>query len=145
MGNNFPMDLSGLLPYLKLLHVTTVIVTGSLFLMRFVWMLRGKLARRGWVRTLPHYNDTLLFLSGLTMASILGLLPMPTPWLTVKLLVLLAYILLGSVALRQARRSWIGATAGVAALCCYFYIIAIALTHDPTPNLEALLLRLGFY
>lgn len=138
------MDLSGFLPYLKLLHVTTVIVTGSLFLTRFVWILRGKLSRRGWVRTLPHYNDTLLFLSGLAMASILGLLSMQAPWLTTKLFVLLAYIVLGSVALRQEHRSWIGAAAGVAALCCYLYIIAIAISHDPTPALEALLPRFRF-
>jgi uncharacterized membrane protein SirB2 len=138
-------NLSDFLPYLKRLHIATVVVTGSLFLMRFVWMLRGRLAQRGpWVRTLPHYNDTLLFLSGLAMASILNLLPMRAPWLTTKLFVLLAYILLGSVALRRERRSWVGATAGVAALCCYLYIIAIAIGHDPAPSLETLLLLLRF-
>ncbi|MEJ2462045.1 MAG: SirB2 family protein [Candidatus Thiodiazotropha sp.] len=71
------MDTVSLYPYIKLLHVTTVIITGSLFLLRFVWMLQGRLEMRGaWVRTLPHYNDTLLFISGLSMAWIIDQLPL---------------------------------------------------------------------
>jgi len=137
------MDMSDLFPYIKMLHVTTVIVTGSLFLLRYVWMLQGRLAQRGaWVRTLPHYNDTLLFLSGLTMAYLIGQLPMQAPWLTTKLFVLLAYILLGSLALRRGRVRWLMVTAGIAALGCYLYIVAIALTRDPTPSPQAVWARL---
>ncbi len=138
------MDTVSLYPYIKLLHVTTVIITGSLFLLRFVWMLQGRLEKRGaWVRTLPHYNDTLLFISGLSMAWIIDQLPLQAPWLTAKLLVLLAYILLGSLALRRGHLPWLKKIAGVAAICCYLYIIAIALSRDPTPTLPGLLSRFG--
>ncbi len=137
------MDMTSLFPYIKVLHVTTVVVTGSLFLLRYVWMLQGRLEQRGaWVRTLPHYNDTLLFLSGLAMASIIGQLPMQAPWLTTKLFVLLAYIVLGSLALRRGRIRWVMTTAGIAAFGCYLYIIAIALTRDPVPSPEAVWSRL---
>ena len=132
-------------PYLKLLHVTTVIITGSLFMLRFILMLRGRLLQQGaWVRKLPLYNDTLLLLSGLSMAWIQGLLPQPAPWLGTKLGILLAHILLGSVALWRGHRAWVRSATGVAAIGCYFYIISVALSRDPTPSLEALISRFGF-
>jgi uncharacterized membrane protein SirB2 len=138
------MDATGLFPYLKLLHVATVIITGSLFMLRFFWMLQNQLEYKGaWVHSLPHYNDTALFISGLVMASIIGELPMQAPWLTTKLFVLLAYILLGTLALRRGRKRWLRSSAGVAAIGCYLYIITIALTRDPTPTLPALLTKLG--
>lgn len=144
MSHNRRMDLASFHPYLKLLHITTVVITGSLFLLRFVWMLQGRLEQRGtWVNTLPHYNDTLLFISGLAMASILDQLPMQAPWLTSKLFVLLAYILLGSLALRWESQRWLRGMAGVAAISCYVYIIAIALSRDPTPTLQAIMSRFG--
>jgi uncharacterized membrane protein SirB2 len=144
MSHNYQMDLASFHPYLKLFHVTTVVITGSLFLLRFVWMLQGQLEQRGaWINTLPHYNDTLLFISGLAMASILGQLPMQAPWLTSKLFVLLAYILLGSLALRRGSQRWFRGMAGVAAISCYLYIIAIALSRDPTPTLQAIMSRFG--
>jgi uncharacterized membrane protein SirB2 len=138
------MDTASLYPYIKLVHVTTVIITGSLFLLRFVWMLQNPLEQKGaWVRSLPHYNDTVLFISGLSMAAIIGQLPMQAPWLTAKLFVLLAYILLGSLALRRGRQIWVRRTAGAAAISCYLYIITIALSRDPTPTLQGLLSRFG--
>ncbi len=137
------MDMTNLFPYIKLLHVSSVVVTGGLFLLRYAWMLQGRLQQRGaWVRSLPHYNDTLLFLSGLALASHIGQLPMQAPWLTGKLFVLLAYILLGSLALRRGRRRWVRVSAGLAALGCYLYIIAIALSRDPAPSLQAIWSRL---
>ena len=138
------MDTATLYPYIKLVHVTTVLITGGLFLLRFVWMLQNRLEQRGaWARTLPHYNDTVLFLSGLLMAAIIGQLPMQAPWLTTKLFVLLAYILLGSLALKRGRQRWLRSTTGVAAVACYLYIVAIALSRDPTPTLQGLLARFG--
>jgi uncharacterized membrane protein SirB2 len=138
------MDWSSLYPALKLTHVTTVVITGSLFLLRFVWMCRDRLTEKGaWVSTLPHYNDTLLLASGLAMAAILGQLPLVAPWLTGKLFVLLAYILFGSLALKRGRRRGLRIASGIAAIGCYLYIVAIALTRDPTPALPALLFRLG--
>jgi uncharacterized membrane protein SirB2 len=128
------MDWSSLYPVLKLLHLTTVVITGTLFLLRFVWMWQDRLAAKGpWVYTLPHYNDTILFLSGLAMAAIIGELPMVAPWLTTKLFVLLAYILLGSLALRRGPRRWLRISSGIAAIGSYLYIVSIAFTHDPTP------------
>ncbi len=138
------MDWDSLYPVFKLIHISTVAITGCLFLLRYVWMLQHRLADKGpWVRNLPHYNDTVLFLSGLAMAAILGQLPMVAPWLTTKLFVLLAYILLGSLALWRGRNRGLRIISGIAAIGCYLYIITIALTRDPTPALPDLLSRFG--
>ena len=133
------MDWIILYPALKLIHLSTVVITGTFFLLRFIWMWQDRLSEKGpWVYTLPHYNDTLLFVSGLAMAGVLGELPMVAPWLTTKLFVLLAYILLGTIALRRGRRHWHRIVSGLAAIGCYLYIISIALTRDPTPSMSAL-------
>jgi uncharacterized membrane protein SirB2 len=138
------MDLASLYPYIKLLHISTVIITGFLFLLRYAWMLQGRLEQQSaWVGTLPHYNDTVLFITGLVLASILGQLPLQTPWLTAKLFILLAYILLGSLALRWGPSRLARSMAGAAAVVCYCTIIAIALSHNPLPTLPALLSRFG--
>jgi uncharacterized membrane protein SirB2 len=81
-----------------------VTLTSGLFLLRYLWMLRGSpLLQRRWVRILPHVNDTLLLVSGLAMALRLQQSPFTQTWLTAKLVALLAYILLGSIALKRGR------------------------------------------
>jgi len=124
-----------MLPYLwiKWTHVGTVAITGSLFLLRYLWMLRDspQLQRR-WVRILPHVNDTLLLVSGLAMALRLQQYPFTQPWLTAKLVALLAYIVLGSIALKRGRTRHGRALAGVLAIGCFGYIVAVALTRSAT-------------
>ncbi len=61
------------------------------------------LLQQRWMRTWPHFVDTLLLLSGLWMAINLQLHPGNSHWLGAKLLALLAYIALGFVALRLGR------------------------------------------
>lgn len=138
------MQLATFYPVIKLVHVTAVAVTGSLFILRFVWMWQETLQQRGrWVRTLPHVNDTLLLISGLTMAWLSGQLPLQAPWLTAKLFVLLAYILFGALALRHGKSARVRRWSGYAAIGCYFYIVSIALTRNPFPSIDAIIQRLG--
>jgi uncharacterized membrane protein SirB2 len=137
-------QLAAYYPDIKLIHVTTVLLTGSLFLLRFIWMQQGTLRQRGrWVRTLPDINDSVLLISGLSLAILIGQYPLQWPWLTAKLITLIAYILFGAYALRHGktlrRRRW----SGYAAIACYLYIVSIALTHSPLPTVGALMLRLG--
>lgn len=138
------MQLAAYYPTIKLIHVTTVVLTGSLFLLRFIWMQQGTLQLRGrWIRTLPHINDTLLLFSGLTLASLIGQYPLQTPWLSAKLFTLIAYILLGSLAIKHGTSLRARRWSGYAAIICYLYIVSIALTHSPLPSFELLIQSIG--
>ena len=130
-------------PWLKDLHVATVILTGLLFVLRYYWMARERLADRGrWIGVLPHINDSLLLFSGIAMAVSIRQYPLTDAWLTAKLFALLAYIIIGSLALKRGSTRRIRLWAGLGALACYLYIVAVALSHSPRPSLELILSRL---
>ncbi len=121
-------------PVLKLTHVTTVVLTGLLFAVRGVWMLRSSpLLHAPWVRITPHVIDTLLLLSGILLSVAIAQYPFVHSWLTAKLVALLLYIGLGMMAIRHGRGRRVRATAWMAALVVYFYIVSAALAHDPLP------------
>ena len=90
----------------------------------------------GWLSsvTLPQVNDTLLLISGLAMAQRLQQYPFTQPWLTTKLVALLAYIVLGSIALKRGRTWRQRALAGVLAIGCFGYIVTVALTRSAMPG-----------
>jgi len=117
---------------LKHLHVTCVVLSGLGFCLRGWWMLReSPLRQHRLARVLPHVVDTLLLGSALTMAWLSGQYPFAQGWLTAKLGGLLAYILLGTMALkrgktRQSRAAYFGL-----ALLAYAYIVSVALTRNP--------------
>ena len=117
----------------KWLHVLCVAASASLFLLRgwWMWCSPHRLQRR-WVRVLPHVIDTALFATGVTLVLITTMYPWQQPWLAVKLVALLAYILLGMTALRFARDRNVARTAWVLAVMTLLYMIAVALTKSPT-------------
>jgi len=86
----------------KHFHMLCAASSGSLFLLRGVWMLGDSpmLARR-WVKVLPHVVDTLLLASALVMVIWSAQYPFVQGWLTAKLVALLAYIVLGTIALKR--------------------------------------------
>ena len=116
------------------MHVSTVGISFSLFLLRGVWMLRdnARLNQR-WVRVLPHVVDTLLLASAITLAVMSAQYPFQAPWLTAKVLALLLYIGLGMMALRRGRTRTIRTASGFAALVVFGYIVAVAFSRDPWP------------
>ncbi|MGP0151924.1 SirB2 family protein [Pantoea ananatis] len=122
-------------PLIRNLHLLTVAVTTSLFLLRFYWQRTGSaMLQRRWVRILPHINDTLLLLSGASLVMITHFYPFSPQgsWLTEKLLGVIIYIALGSVALSRRPRSdrtrWI---AFIVALIALVTIIKLALSKMP--------------
>ncbi len=120
---------------LKSLHLACVALSGTGFVLRGTWMLRGSpmLVRR-WVRVLPHAVDTALLASAIALAVATGQYPLTQGWLTAKLLGLVAYIVLGSIALRRGRTPGIRITAFRGALAAFAYIVAVAMTKQVVPH-----------
>jgi len=117
---------------LKHVHVTCAVVTLALFLLRGAWMMRGspRLAAR-WVRVVPHVVDTVLLASAITLAVIIGNAPVTHGWLTAKVIGLLLYIVLGTIALKRGRTRAIRIGAFFAALAVFGYIVSVAVTKSP--------------
>lgn len=116
----------------KYVHVGCVALSLAGFAARGVLMLTGSpLLQARAVRVLPHVVDTLLLASAVWLAVLLGQYPFVQGWLTAKLLGLLAYIVLGTYALRRGRTFQQRAAAFVGALLAAAYVVAVALTRDP--------------
>ena len=122
---------------LKQLHLTTIAVTLALFILRGIWMMADspRLQAR-WVRIAPHFNDTLLLASGIGLAVLMQQYPLVHGWLTAKLFALIAYIMLGTVALKRGKTKAQRITAWVAALLVFGYMAAVAVAHDPLPYIR---------
>lgn len=131
-------------PLLKQIHLATVALTLALFLLRGWWMLREspRLQDR-WVRIVPHVNDTLLLASAVGLMLIVHQYPFVHGWLTAKVLGLVAYIVLGTIALKRGRTRRVRATAFAAALAVFGYIVTTALAHHPAGPFVLWSLRAG--
>lgn len=117
---------------LKHLHVTCVILSAGGFLLRGILMLRDSpLLGRRWLRTVPHINDALLLAAAIGLSATIAQYPFVHGWLTAKIFGLMAYIILGSVALKAGGTRWMRATAWLAALAVFGYIVSVALSKDP--------------
>lgn len=122
---------------LKLIHVSAVALSYSLFFLRGIWMLReSALLQQRWVKIAPHTVDSVLLASAIALAWQLGYSPLNSPWLAAKIVALLLYIVIGSVAIKRGRTRQIRLAAWVAAQLMFFYIVSVALTHDPQPWLH---------
>jgi uncharacterized membrane protein SirB2 len=118
-------------PDIKWVHVCAVIASGSLFTLRGA----GVLAGARWpmwapLRYLTHTIDTVLLTAALMLVTLLHQYPFVQAWLTVKVLLLVVYIVLGTFALKRARTRGSRAFFYVIALAVYLFIASVARTHD---------------
>lgn len=120
---------------IKLIHVSCVVLTFTLFLVRGVWMITGsaRLQQR-WVKVVPHVVDTLLLGSAIVLTMQIHQYPFVQDWLTTKVFGLLAYIGLGMVALRYGKTRRVRIGAWLAALAVFIYIVSVASTRTPIPT-----------
>jgi len=117
---------------IKFAHVLCVILSGSLFALRGMMMLAGsRLANHAALRYLSYAIDSALLTAALMLITILHQYPFVQVWLTVKVLLLVVYIVLGVFALRRGRTRRIRAICYLAALVVFASIIGVALAHNP--------------
>lgn len=121
----------------KHLHVACVVLSAIGFLLRGLWMLTGNaLLSHRLTRVLPHVVDSLLLGSAIVLAVLIEQYPFVAPWVTAKVLGLIVYILLGTVALKRGRTLAIRLAASIAAILVYAWIVSVALSKNPVGYLD---------
>ena len=119
---------------LKSLHVSCVVSSYTLFMLRGIWSLKGSpIMRQRWVRIVPHVVDTLLLASAIALAVSIEQYPFVDTWLTAKVIALLLYIGLGSVAFRFGRSKSVRLSAWLGAQIVFAYIVLVAISHQTLP------------
>jgi len=117
---------------LKILHITTVAITTSLFIIRGIGLFRqADFMRQRWVKIVPHINDTVLLVSGIFLAIQIGQYPLVDAWLTAKLAALVLYIVLGLMVFRFARTRTQQLGYWLVAIAVLIYMIGVAIRHNP--------------
>lgn len=117
---------------IKHLHVTCVILSITGFCLRgFLHLKKSVLTGRRWLRIVPHVNDSVLLAAAIALTVLVGQYPFLDAWLTAKVFGLIAYIVLGALALQAGRSRGLRIGAGLAAVAVFGWIVSVALTKDP--------------
>ena len=117
---------------LKMIHMGCAMLSLAGFTVRGLWMLADSpRLQHKWVKITPHIIDTLLLGSALVLAVQLHMSPTQHPWLLAKILALVVYIGLGTVALKRGKTKSVRGIAWVAALLVFSYILVVATTKSP--------------
>ena len=119
-------------PQIKLVHITAVTLSGSLFFLRGLFLQLG--AR--WPMSAPmrytsYTIDTVLLTAALMLATLLHQYPFVHAWLTVKVTLLVTYVILGTFALKRGNTRTVRIACWIAALCVYAFIATVARAHHP--------------
>jgi uncharacterized membrane protein SirB2 len=119
-------------PEIKWVHVAAVLASGGLFALRGIAMLAGaRWFMAAPLRYLSYTVDTVLLTAAMMLATVLHQYPFVHAWLTVKVSLLVVYIVLGSYALKRGATRAARTRAFVAALLVFAFIVSVARTHDP--------------
>lgn len=123
---------------IKMVHIAAVLASGGLFALRGALVLGGvKWAMAAPLRYLSYTIDTVLLTAALMLLTALKLNPFVVPWLSVKLALLVAYVVLGSLALKRARSPRARALFYAAALATFAFMYFVARAHHPLGILQA--------
>jgi uncharacterized membrane protein SirB2 len=114
-------------------HILAVILSGTLFAVRGAAVLAGATwPMLAVVRYSSYAIDTMLLTAALMLVSVLPSAMFANHWLTVKLVLVLAYIVIGTFALRRARTTRGRQLCYVAALALFMMIVGVAHHHSPS-------------
>ena len=120
-------------PQIKWVHIACVLASGLLFALRGVLTQFGHTGAAQWepVRWLSYAIDTSLLTAALMLVSILPGALFANGWLTTKLVLLVVYVVLATLALKRARTPRARLVFFIAALVTYLYMLGVARVHHP--------------
>jgi len=117
---------------LKMIHVTSVVISYLLFSLRSMWKMQDSAAlQQRWVKITPHVVDTILLVSAIALAVRIQQDPVHDSWLSAKVIGLLFYIGLGMTALKFGKTRKGRISAWIAAQLVFLYIVLVAVTKNP--------------
>lgn len=123
---------------IRAVHIGSVMLSGLLMLLRGVahnafgasWVMSWP------VRTISYTIDTVLLTAALMLTTIIHQYPFVDSWLTMKVLLLVAYVMLGYNALR-ARTVQLRWSSLAGAALVFGFIVTVAQAHNPLGILSA--------
>jgi uncharacterized membrane protein SirB2 len=123
-------------PQIKAAHVFAVLCSGALFLLRGALVQAGapaavRVAMGAPARYLSYAVDTTLLTAALMLLTILPGAVFANGWLAVKLVLLVVYVVLGTLALRRGRTPAARRACYVAAILVFGFMLTVARTHQP--------------
>jgi len=117
---------------LRQAHIACAVATIALFALRGTLMLTDSpLLEARVMKVLPHVIDSVLLTAALMLTMVVHQYPFVNSWLTMKVVLLLAYVALGHLALKAGRPKALRAVAFLAALAVVGFLVSVAVRHDP--------------
>lgn len=116
---------------IKHLHVTAAALSILFFMIRAYWSVtENGLLQKKFVKIAPHVIDTVLLVCAILLSMMLG--PAAAqPWVLTKIILLVVYIGVGTIAIKRGRTPRSRAIAAIIAIAVFFYIVGVALKHHP--------------
>ena len=125
-------------PQIRAAHLLAVVLSGTLFAARGLGVLAGaRWPLHAIVRYSSYAVDTVLLTAALMLVSVLPAATFANHWLMAKLVLVVVYVGLGTLALKRARTPRGRVICYVAALVVFGVVIGIARHHSPLAWLSA--------
>ena len=120
-------------PQIRNVHIWAVTASGLLFALRCGGfnLLGARWPKALPVRLLSWSIDTVLLTAALMLMTVVGQYPFVDPWLTTKVLLLVVYIGLGTLAFAAGRSRRMRIGFSIAALTVFGFIVTVARAHHP--------------
>jgi len=117
---------------IRIVHIVCVALSGAIFTVRgALRSADSSAAQHAALRYGSYAIDTTLLLAAVVLTTIIRQYPLSSPWLTMKLVLVAAYIGFGTIALKRGRTHVIRAAAFALALVTFAFIVGVAIRHDP--------------
>ena len=125
------MEYASIYKTLKHAHVSFVVLSYVLFVFRGWVAVNGTYRPRKLISIFVHGVDTLLLLLGVSLAVLLQINPLVTPWLLIKLIALVGYVLIAAIWVRRGKTKRVRLVGWIVAQVVFLYIVLVAITKNP--------------
>jgi len=113
---------------LKTIHMCCALISFTGFLFRaYLMVIDSKCLNHKLILVTPHLVDTIFLLSGFSMAFVLNIGLFAQGWLTMKIFLLMFYLLFVGIALNRGTTKSIRITAFLLGVFTFVYIVGIAI------------------